>query len=162
MASTSTNKQPLLIDRVFHNVVKTRGLASGSATSLDISGTNSSVVLVNCTGNDGAIIEDIYTLARSTKVYKVNLYLSTAVDFLRPEEANCVGQFSSSGTIARKTSFTEAPFILAPTPNIGGNAAVQYEAMYVPKGQVLWVSLGIATASSTDDTPIVGAQGGLY
>ena len=29
MASTSTNKQPLLVDRVFHQTVKSDALASG-------------------------------------------------------------------------------------------------------------------------------------
>ncbi len=40
MATTATNKQPLLVDRVFHKAVSAMSLASGSATSLDIEGTN--------------------------------------------------------------------------------------------------------------------------
>ena len=56
MASTSTNKQPMLIDRVLYESVSGAGLASGSASSLDIQGTNQASVLVDCTQNDGAII----------------------------------------------------------------------------------------------------------
>ena len=33
MASTSTNKQPLLIDRVFNEVVTTDGLVSGASNT---------------------------------------------------------------------------------------------------------------------------------
>ena len=65
MATTATNKQPLLIDRVFHNVVEGNTLSSGSDASLDILGTNSSVVLVDCTSNDGGIVEDLYSIAHT-------------------------------------------------------------------------------------------------
>ena len=66
MATTSTNKQPLLIDRVFHNVVESNTLTSGSETALDILGTNQSAVLVDCTGNDGGLVEDhLCTIART-------------------------------------------------------------------------------------------------
>ena len=63
MASTSTNKQPLLIDRVLYESVPCNTLTSGSSTSLDITGTNESVVLVNCTSNDGALIEDLFVIS---------------------------------------------------------------------------------------------------
>ena len=86
MASTSTNKQPLLIDRVFNNLITTNTLASGSATSINIIGTNASAVLVDCTTNDGAIIEDLWTISRSTTSYKVLFFLSTAVDYLRADQ----------------------------------------------------------------------------
>ena len=56
MATTATNKQPLLVDRVFHNVVKGNTLTSGSATSLNIEGTNESNILVDCTASDGGIV----------------------------------------------------------------------------------------------------------
>ena len=162
MASTSTNKQPLLVDRVFHNVIPTKGLASGSATLLDISGTNSSVVLLSCTTNDGAIVESIYTISRGTKVYKVNLYLSTAIDFLRPTEAVCIGQFSSANKVADVSKWTGMPNILVPTPSNAATTIQQFQGLYIPKGQNLWVSLGEASAPTADDTPIIGAQGGLY
>ena len=46
MASTATNKQPLLVDRVFHEVVKTDSLASGSADTVAITGTKLSSCFV--------------------------------------------------------------------------------------------------------------------
>ena len=47
MATTATNKQPLLVDRVFHNVINSNSLTSGSDTSLDILGTNESAILLD-------------------------------------------------------------------------------------------------------------------
>ena len=95
MASTATNKQPLLVDRVFHNTVASNTLTSGSATSLDILGANESKLLMNCTQNDGGIIEDLYVLARSTTAYTALFYFSTSVDYLRPTEAKSMGTSTS-------------------------------------------------------------------
>ena len=76
MASTSTNKQPMLMDRVLYEAVAANTLASGDSTSLNIQGTNESALLVDCTQNDGAIIEDMFTIARSTTPF-------TALSLLR-------------------------------------------------------------------------------
>jgi len=81
MASTSTNKQPLLIDRVMHNVID-MNLATVGA--IDIIGTNTAALLVDGTRSDGCIIEDIYCISRSTSPHVINLYMSSAFDYLRP------------------------------------------------------------------------------
>jgi len=160
MATTATNKQPLLVDRVFHNVVKGNTLASGSATSLDVLGTNESNMLVDCTSSDGAIVEDLYVIARSTTSYKALFYLSSTNDFLRPTDNMYVGQIASSTTAGVHTSCSTLPKILAPLPHQGSDA--QLRALYVPKGQALWCSLQLASPASSDGTPIIGAQGGFY
>lgn len=160
MASTATNKQPLLVDRVFHNIVASNTLTSGSATSLDILGTNESKLLMNCTQNDGGIIEDLYVLARSTTAYTAVFYFSTSVDYLRPTEATYVGQLTSSTTAGTKTSSSDLPKVLAPLPAAGSSS--QVNALYVPKGTALWCSLQLAAPPNSADTPIIGAQGGLY
>ena len=86
MASTSTNKQPLLIDRVFNEAVQTDGLVSGNSNVLtgssidyDITGSNSAKVLVNCLTNDGGIVEDLYAISRGA-IKKALFYLSSASD----------------------------------------------------------------------------------
>jgi hypothetical protein len=159
MASTATNKQPLLVDRVFHNTVASNTLTSGSATSLDILGANESKLLMNCTQNDGGIIEDLYVLA-STTAYTALFYFSTSVDYLRPTEAIYVGQLTSSTTAGTKTSSSDLPKVLAPLPATGSSS--QVNALYVPKGTALWCSLQLASPANSADTPIIGAQGGLY
>ena len=160
MATTATNKQPLLVDRVFHNVVKGNTLTSGSASSLNIEGTNESNVLVDCTSSDGGVVEDLYVIARSTTAYKALFYFSSSIDYLRPSEAIYVGQITSSTTPGTVTSSGDLPKILAPLPHVG--SAAQLEALYVPKGQALWCSLQLAGPANSDNTPIIGAQGGFY
>ena len=162
MATTATNKQPLLVDRLFHNVVAGNTLTSGSATSLDILGTNESSVLVDCSSNDGGIVEDLYTISRttSTTAYKVLFYLSNSIDYLRPSEALLVAMVTSSTTPGVKASVTDLPTILAPLPHVGSNG--QLRALYVPKGQILWCTLQLAGPVSNSDAPIIAAQGGFY
>ena len=162
MATTSTNKQPLLVDRVFHNALQANTLTSGSATSLDIVGTNESVILVECSTNDGAVIEDLYTLSRTatSTAYTILFYLSPSIDYLRPSEAVFVGKVISSTTSAAKVSSTTLPTVLAPLPSAG--TASQLNAFYVPKGFNLWATLQAAGPVGTGDTPIIGAQGGFY
>ena len=162
MASTATNKQPLLVDRVLHFAVPGNTLTSGSATSLDIEGTNQSSVLVDCTGNDGGVVEDLYVISRTatSTAYTVLFYLSQSVDYLRPSEAVYVGKVESSTTNGTLVSSTELPKVLAPVPHTGTDG--QSRALYVPKGKALWCTIQSATAINTSDTPIIGAQGGFY
>ena len=164
MATTATNKQPLLVDRVFHYVVDTN---TAFSATLDVSGTNQAILLVNAITSDGAVVEDLYSISRGGAAETINLYLSRADDYLRPNEGVPVGQFTSGSTSGEVTRWTEAPKILAPVPAVtDGNAAsptgeaVQLRALYVPKGYALWV----ARESSTTlvDGPFVGAQGGWY
>ena len=161
MATTATNKQPLLIDRVFHNAVEGNTLASGSADSLDILGTNQSSVLVDCTSNDGGIVEDLYVISRTgaSATYKVLFYLSSSIDYLRPGEGVYVGQVDSVTTAGEKSDASLFN-ILAPVPRVGSDA--QATALYVPKGKALWCSIQLAGPNNTSDTPIIGAQGGFY
>ena len=161
MATTSTNKQPLLIDRVFHNVVESNTLTSGSDSALDILGTNQSTVLVDCTSNDGGVVEDLYTIARTgtSTTYKVLFYLSSSVDYLRPGEGVYIGSVESSATADTKTAYI-LPKTLAPVAQVGDEP--QLGALYVPKGRALWVTLQVAGPVNSSDTPIIGAQGGYY
>ena len=135
MASTSTNKQPLLVDSVLHNVLN---LDSAATATIDIAGTNTAVLVVDSTTQDGAIVEDMYSIARSTTAAKINLYLSSATDYLRPTEGILVGQFSSGTTIGTVTRWSEMPKILAPMPQTGDTS--QFRALYIPKGKALWAA----------------------
>ena len=82
MASTSSNKQPLLVDRPLHSVYNVDKAITGnpapgqSSASVDILGTNTAVPAVNAISTDGAIVEDVYTIARGTTARYINLYFS--------------------------------------------------------------------------------------
>ena len=164
MATTATNKQPLLIDRVLHNVVDTN---STFTSTLDVSGTNTAEILVNAISTDGCIIEDVYSISRGGAEETINLYISSSDDYLRPNEGVLVGQFTSAATAGEVSSWAFAPKILAPVPaTTDGDATsptgapVQFRALYVPKGRCLWVAR--QSTEVVTDGPFVGAQGGWY
>ncbi len=171
MASTSTNKQPLLVDRVLHEVVDLAGATVAENAGLDITGTNSAIPVVDCTKNDGAIIEDIYAIAREvTTGYKINLYLSTAADYLRSQQSIYVGSLVGGTTTGTKTRIAEGdlPQILAPmphAPNVVDSVTMkaQFTALYVPRGRALWAA--VEQQDSADQAiaaPLLGVQGGYY
>ena len=166
MATTSTNKQPLLVDRVFHNVVKTDRLSSNDDTSVNVAGTNSSSVVLSCVGTDGAVVEDLYVISRSgVATYTALFYFSNVTDYLRADEAVFIGSLTSTTTIGQIRSSETLPKILAPVPHVAdGSGGNQFYALYVPKGKVLWVTLQLAqpVESDSDTLPIIGAQGGFY
>ena len=155
MASSSTNKQPLLIDRVLHNVVNLDNAAVGA---IDVIGTNTAELIVDATQSDGCIVEDIYLVSRSSASHKVNLYLSTASDYLRPGEGMYIGSITSSTTAGEIVSLDSLPKILAPMPQTGSEA--QFRALYIPKGKALWA--GREDIAAVNDAPLIGAQGGWY
>ena len=155
MASTATNKQPLLVDRVLHYVVN---LDASINDGLDITGANTATMLVDSTSADGAIIEDIYAISRGTAGYKVNLYLSIANDYLRPNQAMYIGGFAAATSVGTKSNWEDMPRTLVPAPQVGDDP--YNRALYVPRGYALWVARD--SSSNVTDGPIVGCQGGWY
>ena len=155
MASTATNKQPLLVDRVLHYVVSTD---TAKNDGMDIVGTNSALLLVDGTTQDGAILEDIYVISRGTNAYKVNLYISSASDYLRPQQAAFVGTLTSATTKGDTVHWEAMPRTLAPVPNVGTQP--YNNAFYLPKGFALWVAR--ESLADITDGPLVGCQGGWY
>ena len=174
MASTSTNKQPLLIDRVFNEVVQTDGLVSGNDNTVtgasinyDVGGSNSSKVLVNCTTNDGGLVEDLYCISRGAAKTAL-FYLSSASDYLRNEQAVLVAILTSPATVGAGADIVSLPKVLAPVPqagNITGLAdgePLRNQALYVPTGKALWVTIWGQAAQNATNCPIIGAQGGFF
>ena len=157
MAATSTNKQPLLVDRVLHYVLN---LDTAINSQLDIIGTNTAVILVNAISSDGAVLEDIYTIARGDAATgeTINLYLSTGGDYLRPNEGILVGQLTAGTATGQVTRWADMPKTLTPVPQVGDEA--QNRAFYIPKGYALWA----ARQSDTNltDGPLIGCQGGWF
>jgi hypothetical protein len=78
MAGTSTNKQPLLIDRPLMRIVRLDATSQPAGSADPGSGTNG-VLCVDCTGNDGALIEDLWLIQRlANDVTPIRLFLSTS------------------------------------------------------------------------------------
>jgi len=185
MATTATNKQPLLIDRIFHSAKNVTTQKTGSANRFALSG-NSCQVLVDCTANDGGIVEDIYLIpiAESAAAVRISLYLAPMNDTLRENNDNVifVGEVGFDTVVAAdlgvRRHMNTMPLTLAPTPSavptndastsapvIYQRQAAQFQCMYIPKGYALW--FGRQTDSSADlvkgtSAPIIGATGGFY
>lgn len=177
MSSTSTNKQPLLIDRVFYNSINSDTLVSG-ADSIQLGGTNTSAVILDCTLNDGGIIEDMLLISRATDRYWVDFYFSSAIDFLRPQQAVYAGSIQSGPNIGDFVHVDRLPYILAPVPQVqpagtlatGLNAEAQTvneqargrnQAQYCPSGRALWATVR-GTISRGTGSPVIAVQGGFY
>lgn len=155
MAATSTNKQPLLVDHVLHKVVD---LSQNFISDIVVTGTNSAALIVDSTSLDGAVIEDIYAISRKASAYTVNLYISSANDYLRPQEGVFIGAFDSPTTVGQVAHWEDMPRCLAPVPQVGTNPYNQ--ALYIPKGRALWAA--VVGTSVDNEAPILGAQGGWY
>ena len=162
MASTSTNKQPLLVDRVLHYAVDTQThINNGYAPA----GDNSAVLLVNALGTDGCIIEDIYAVALSSTESEINLYISTANDYMRKGESVFIGSFKSPTTPGNISHWGDAegssmPRTLTPVPHVGDTP--YNHALYIPKGRALWAARNDSDTNPPNPSPILGCQGGWY
>ena len=53
MAATSTNKQPLLVDHVLHEVIDLTGATVTQNGGIAIGGTNNAVLIIDSTASDG-------------------------------------------------------------------------------------------------------------
>ena len=164
MASTSTNKQPLLIDRVFHEVYD---MSTSTILTEKVTGTNFAALILDCTTNDGAIIEDIYLISQgqgdnsgTPYDYPVNLYLSSEFDFLR-DTAVFVGQIVAASTKNEWVHISDMPYVLAPAAQVGSESRLK--AFYVPKGKALWAARQTSNlADNITNGPMLGISGGYY
>ena len=86
MASTSTNKQPLLIDRPLH----IQQNITSQKTGVDSPGiwlsNNSCSLFLDCTQNDGALIEDLYVLSKESTQHTILFFMSNTSDTLRESD----------------------------------------------------------------------------
>ena len=181
MASTSTNKQPLLIDRPLHNVFTLSANKTGS-TAYWLS-TNNCQLIVDCSQNDGALVEDIYTICKSTDAQKISLFMGGSdTSAVRESDSTTVflGQFSTGVTPGEIVHFGKMPLLLAPNPtSIAADTAPDsqtagdgtqktlalYQGLYVPRGRTLWAGLALESsfgAINLDKAPTLGVSGGYY
>ena len=180
MASTSTNKQPLLVDRpLFASVDLSERIVSETSNGIDIGGSNSAIILVDCTKNDGAVIDDIYSYSRdATEVddpdgnkvigYEVFLYMSVASDFLRNNEAYFVGSFTSADAAAGTKQWEGFPRTLRPVPKVGSTddenvIGTYFRCLFIPRGMALWAAAKKRNAADDGNrAPLLLVQGGFF
>ena len=165
MASTSTNKQPALVDRPLFSAV-TLGPVAGLLDPLNYNSPDpAGLVVLSDGGTDGALIESV-TIAstqKDTDEYDVLLFMSTVGNPLMINAQNTfyIGSETIASSVCGETASIPLPPAIVPVPNVGNEA--KNTAIYIPKNWTLFCGLSQALCSpSYTCRVIVYAQGGYY
>jgi hypothetical protein len=170
MASTSTNKQPLLIDAPFMRIIRLDNTSMPSNV-VDPGTATNGALLLDCTSNDGALVEAIWLIQRAaSNVTEVRLFLSTSnlamgvgLSGSTPDSfflASAV--FAAGQAVGARVEFALPP-ILFPVPQATGNTGgtpLRFPGLRVEKGHALWAAANVATPSFA--VPQVALQGGFH
>jgi hypothetical protein len=178
LSSSSTNKQPLLVDRPLHAFA-----TLGDTAALTSSSNYNTVLgagcrlLVDCSSNDGALVDSISIIATeaSTTASAVLVFLSTASSSAGITSSNTV--LVASGAIAsasagQRTNIALPP-LAVPVPNLASPAATmaayptetdkKNTGLMVPSGALIYVGLNAVLSAPSAATRVhVLAQGGFY
>ena len=173
MATSSSNKMPLLVDRPLHSFATLGGAAAlTDAANLNTPSGGGCVLLVDCLSNDGAVVDSLSIMATeaSTTAAQVCIFLSIAASAASITSANsvCVAQATiSSGTAGTRTNIPLPPLSI-PVPNLGGSTSAgetdkKNTGLYVPSGAVIYAGVSQALTAPSSATRVhVFAQGGFF
>ena len=172
MATSSSNKMPLLVDRPLHSFATIGGAAGlTSATNFNTPNGGGCVLLVDCISNDGAVVDSLSIIANeaNTNSNQVLVFLSVAASSSSITSANSVCVASATISSSSAGERTNIPSSLCiPVPNLGADSSVgetdkKNTGLYVPSGATLFVGVSAAlTAPSTSTRVHVFAQGGFF
>ncbi len=173
MATSSSNKMPLLVDRPLHSFATLGGAAAlTTATNFNTPSGGGCVLLVDCLTNDGAVVDSISIIANeaSTTASQVLVFLSIAASAASITAANtvCVANATiSSGSAGARTNISLPPLSI-PVPNLGADSSIsetdkKNTGLYVPSGAVLYVGVSAALTAPSSATRVhCFAQGGFF
>ena len=178
MATSSSNKMPLLVDRPMHSFATIGGTAALTTNSnFNTPAAAGCVVLVDCSSNDGAVIDSlsIVALEANTTARNVVVFLSTATTATSVTAANSAyvgGAAIASSAVGTRTNIPLPP-LSVPVPNLASPAATmaaypsetdkKNTGLYVPSGALIYVGVDQAIASPSANTRVhVFAQGGFF
>lgn len=170
MATTSSNKMPLLVDRPLHSFATIGGTAClTTSTNFNTVTGGGCTLLVDCTGNDGAVIDSVSIIATeaSTTASTVLVFLSVATSSggINASNTVCVASAAISSSSAGQRTNISLPALTVPVPSTTSNAEVDKKntGIYVPSGGLIYVGVNAAlTAPSTATRVHVFAQGGFF
>ena len=165
MASTSTNKQPLLVDRPLFSAV-TLGEVGGLLDPLNYNSPDPAGLVSFADGaTDGTLIESVTIASTQTNTdqYDVLLFMSTVSNALMVNNQNT--HYITSETILSdvcgQTVQIPLPPSMVPVPNVGDEA--KNTALYLPKNWTLFVGLSQALCQPSYTSRVkVYAQGGHF
>ena len=173
MSSSSTNKQPLLVDRPLHEFTTlgaTPALSSQANLASILGG--GCTLLVDCLGNDGAVIDSlslVATEANTTAAVVLFFLSSSPTPFGITIENTAVVASAAivSGTAGQRTNVSLPP-LSVPVPNLGADTSTSETAkkntgLLIKANQLLYVGLDRAITAPSPLTKInIFAQGGYY
>ena len=173
MATSSSNKMPLLVDRPLHSFATIGGASAlTTATNFDTPSGGGCVLLVDCLGNDGAVVDSISIIANeaSTTASKVLVFLSIAgsAASITPSNTVCVANETISSSAAGERTNISLPPLSIPVPTLGGTTSAsetqkKNTGLYVPSGATLFVGVSAALTAPSSATRVhVFAQGGFF
>lgn len=178
MATSSANRQPLLVDRPLHAFTILGGIAAlSTATNLNTIVGGGCVQLVNCGDNDGAVIDSISVIANEVGLTSTTLLvlISTAnSEFsINANNTACVAAGAiQSSTLGQRTNISLPP-LSVPVPNLASPAATmatypsetdkKNTGLYIPSGAYLYVGISnVITTPSPASRVNIFAQGGFF
>ena len=173
MATSSSNKMPLLVDRPLHSFATVGGAAAlTTATNFNTPSGGGCVLLVDCLSNDGAVVDSISIIANEANITpsKVLIFLSVSASAASITSANtvCVANETISSSVAGERTNISLPPLCIPVPNLGADSSVseadkKNTGLYVPSGATLYVGVSAALAAPSSATRVhVFAQGGFF
>jgi len=170
---------PLLVDRPLHSFATIGGTAAlTSATNFNTPSGAGCALLVDCSGNDGAVIDSLSVVITeaSTTTSTVLVFLSTAATTATISALNTAVVASAAipgGNTAGQRVNISLPPLSVPVPNLGSPAATmatyptetdkKNTGLYVPSTALVYVGLSAALSAPSTATRVhIFAQGGFF
>ena len=176
MATTSSNKMPLLVDRPLHSFASL-GASAGLTTASNFNTPNANLVLlVDCSTNDGAVIDSISLISNEASLtsVKVIAFLSVATSSagVTPINTLAVANATVGSSLGDRVNMS-LPALSVPVPNLASPAATaaaypsetdkKNTGIYVPSGATLFVGTSAAISAPSSASRVnVFAQGGFF
>jgi hypothetical protein len=182
MGSSSTNKQPLMVDRPLHEFTTLGPTpALTDPTNLASILPSGCVLLVDCTGEDGAVVDSISVVAnqQNTSAVRVLFFLSRSPNALgiNSENTALVASALIVSTTPGERVNVSLPALAVPVPTLQGvfgvleqnptpgdaETAKKNNGLYIPQGKTLYTGLSAAITAPTPATRVgVFAMGGFF
>lgn len=177
MSSTSTNKQPLMVDRPLLEVASVGTVAALTIPTNFRTPTPAGVAMLVSPGQDGCVIDSITVVAPQASLTTANLlvFVSTAASeaLVTALNTQCVTSVAIGSATAGQRSNVPLLPLSVPVPNLASPAATmatypgefdkKNTGLYVPYGKFVYVGTDVALFVSAISSQVtVVAQGGHF
>jgi hypothetical protein len=169
---------PLLVDRPLHSYATLGDIAClASATNFSSIESAGCYLLIDCSSNDGAVIDSVSIIANeaSTTASSVLVFLSVASSKNAISQLNtvCVANGVIGSSAAGDRTNISLPPLCVPVPNLASPAATmatypdeaakKNTGLYVPSGATIYVGVSDVLSAPAATTRVhVFAQGGFF